>query len=58
VRQDRVVSIETLIFSVPMNKLLWAGSSESTNPKDSRKLLADLVKEAAKEMKKQGLSVR
>lgn len=57
-RQDHVVSIETLIFSVPMNKLLWAGSSESTNPRDSRKLLADLVKEASKQMKKQGLAVR
>ncbi|BCS33122.1 hypothetical protein TBR22_A23490 [Luteitalea sp. TBR-22] len=57
-RQDHVVSIESLVFSVPMNKLLWAGSSESSNPKDSRKLLADLVKEAAKEMKKQGLAVR
>jgi len=58
VRDDMVVAIETLIYSVPTNKLLWAGSSESRNPKDSRKLLADLVKEAAKEMKKQGLSVR
>ena len=51
-RSDMVVSIETLIYSVPKNALLWAGSSESRNPKDSRKLLADLVKEMAKEMKK------
>jgi hypothetical protein len=58
VRDDMVVAIETLIYSVPKNALLWAGSSESRNPKDSRKLLADLVKQAAKEMKKQGLSVK
>jgi hypothetical protein len=58
IREDMVVAIETLIYSVPKNTLLWAGSSETTNPKDSRKLLADLVKEAAKEMKKQGLTVK
>ena len=58
VRDDMVVVIETLIYSVPKNALLWAGSSESRNPKDSRKLLADLVKEAVKEMKKEGLSVK
>jgi hypothetical protein len=56
VRQDTVVEVETLIFSVPMDKLLWAGSSETKNPKDLRKLLEDLVKEAAKEMRKQGLT--
>jgi hypothetical protein len=58
VRDDMMVSIETLIYSVPKNMLLWGGASESKNPKDSRKLLADLVKEAVKEMKKQGLSVK
>lgn len=56
IREDTVVEIETLIFSVPMNKLLWAGTSESKNPKDARKLLADVVKTAVKEMRKQGLT--
>jgi hypothetical protein len=57
-RDTRVIALETLIYSVPKNMLLWGGASESKNPKDSRKLLADLVKEAVKEMKKQGLSVK
>ena len=56
IREDTVVGIETLIFSVPMDKLLWAGTSETKNPRDARKLLADVVKEAAKEMRKQGLT--
>lgn len=55
VRQDTVIVIETLIFSVPMNKLLWAGVSETTNPKNAGKLLADLVEATAKEMRRQGL---
>jgi hypothetical protein len=39
-----------------MDKLLWAGSSETKNPKDLPKLLEDLVKEAVKAMRKQGLT--
>jgi uncharacterized protein YjeT (DUF2065 family) len=57
IREDMVVVIETLIFSVKGDApLLWAGVSESTNPKNAAKLLADLVKAAAKELRKQGLA--
>jgi hypothetical protein len=55
VREDTKVIIETLIFRVSDGKLLWAGVSESTNPKDASKLLHDLVETAVKEMRKQGL---
>jgi hypothetical protein len=55
VREDTVVVIETLIFSVPRDTLLWAGVSETTNPKNAAKLLKDLVDAAMKEMRKQGL---
>ena len=50
------MTIETLIFSVPQNKLLWAAVSETKNPKSARQLLADLVKVTAKELQKQGLA--
>lgn len=56
VRDDTVVVIETLIYSVPMDKLLWASVTESTNPKNAAKLLAEVVKETAKQMQKQGLT--
>jgi hypothetical protein len=55
VREDRVVVIETLIFSVPRNKMLWAGVSETTNPKGTARLLEDLVDAALEEMREQGL---
>jgi hypothetical protein len=55
VREDTKVIIETLIFRVSDGKLLWAGVSESTNPKNASKLLHDLVETAVKEMRKQGL---
>jgi hypothetical protein len=56
VRDDRIVSLETLIFSVPKNALLWAGMSETENPKSGQAVVAEVVKEAAKELKKVGLA--
>jgi hypothetical protein len=55
VRQETVVTVETLVFSVPQDTLLWAGVSEKTDPKTLQKLVADLVKESIKEMGKVGL---
>jgi len=55
VDENTYVSIETLIFSVPQDRLLWAGVSESKNPKDAQRLIADLVKETVKQLQKQGL---
>jgi hypothetical protein len=55
VREDTVLSVETLIFGVAENELLWAGVSETTNPKNAQKVIKDLVIEAVKEMTKKGL---
>jgi hypothetical protein len=52
---DRIVSVETLIYDLRRDKLLWAGMSDSTNPKMVTKLIQDLVDTTAKEMRKQGL---
>jgi hypothetical protein len=54
-RIDRYVSLETLIFSVPKNKLMWAGVSETENPKEPAKVIEEVVREAVSEMRKQGL---
>jgi len=52
---DRIVSVETLVYDLRLDKLVWAGTSESTNSTMVVKLIKDLVATAAKEMKKQGL---
>jgi hypothetical protein len=54
-REDTTVVVENLIFSVSKNKLLWAGVSETTNPKNAGALIKDLVKETIKEMRKEKL---
>jgi len=54
-RSDTVVSIETLVYSIEKDQLIWAGMSETTNPKDVRKFAKQLVDAAGKEMRKAGL---
>lgn len=58
VRNERIVSLETLVFSIPKNSLVWAGLSDTENPKDGQKVVAEVVKEAVAEMRKQGLIKR
>lgn len=57
-RDERILSLETLVFSVPKNALLWAGLSLTENPKDGTKVVAEVVKEAVSEMRKQGLAAK
>jgi hypothetical protein len=52
---DIVVTVEVFVFSLPQNKLVWTGTSESTNPPKAEKFVLKLAAEAAKELKKEGL---
>jgi hypothetical protein len=52
---ERTVVIENLVFSVPLNKLLWAGVTETTNPKDAASAIKEIVAACVKEMTKEGL---
>lgn len=54
-RTDTVVSVETLVYSVTEDKLLWAGVSDTYNPRDVDKSIREVASKAAKEMKKAGL---
>jgi len=49
------VHVETLIYDLRTDKLVWAGMSDTVNPETAQKFIKDVVKAAAKEMKKQGL---
>jgi hypothetical protein len=53
---ETVVTVETTIYSMPRNALLWAAVSETRNPKDLRGFIEELVKESVKQMQKQGLA--
>ncbi len=58
IRSDTIVSIETLLYSVIEDKLLWAGLSKTTNPENIPKFINELVNEAGKEIRKTGLVER
>jgi hypothetical protein len=55
---DTKVTVETVIYDLSKDRLLWSGTSESTNPKGARSLVQGIVDATADEMKKQGLVVK
>ena len=52
---DKVVQVETTIFSIKDDKLLWTSLSETTNPKSARDVVLDIAKQIGKEARKRGL---
>ena len=56
VREDTVVVVETTIYSVPRDTLLWAAVTETKNPKQLGKFIQDVVTASVKELHKQGLA--
>ena len=52
---DTVISVETLAYSNPDGKLLWAGLSETINPSRIEKFVEELVSETVKKLKKAGM---
>jgi hypothetical protein len=52
---DLVVEIETLVYSLRDDKLLWRGVSRTKNPLGARVVVREITEQAIKTMKKQGL---
>ena len=53
-RSDRLVGVETTIYDAETGKLVWSGVSQTSNPKDVKKLVAATAKAVRKVMKKYG----
>jgi hypothetical protein len=53
--EDKVVSIETQIYSLANDQLIWAGRSETTNPQSVRKLGHSVVKHVMHSLDKEQL---
>jgi hypothetical protein len=47
--------VETLVYSLPQNALVWATQSETTNPSNIGPFIHELSKKVGTEMEKQGL---
>jgi hypothetical protein len=56
VDRHTIVVVETTIYSVPRDLLLWAAVSETKNPTTLQRFVEDLMKESVEELHKQGLA--
>jgi hypothetical protein len=55
-RVDTVVVVETLVFDMATNGLVWASVTETKNPKELQPFISDLARATVKEMQKQGVA--
>jgi len=58
VQTDTVVTLETLIYSLNQDKLLWAGTSRTSNPEGLQSLITEVADAVASQVVKQGLVAR
>jgi hypothetical protein len=55
IRTNTVVQVETLVYSLRQNKLVWGGQSQLTNPASIDRTIERLAASAAAELHEQGL---
>ena len=55
IRTDTYVSIETLIYDLRQNKLIWAGQSTTMNPSEVESFVGELAEAVSNELRKSGL---
>ena len=52
---DTLVSVETLVYSLVQDKLLWGGTSRTTNPANLNALIKEVAYTTSQEMTKEGV---
>jgi len=52
---DTVVRLDTKLFAVSSEKMIWAGKTESFNPSSSQSVVSELEKLVISDMKKSGM---
>ena len=57
-RRESVVTVESIIYSVTRNELLWAAVTETSDPENLQEFVEELVKESVKQLHEQGLARR
>jgi len=52
---NTVVSLETLVYSIEQDSLVWAGLCKTTDPNDIQKPVREIADAAGKKIRKAGL---
>jgi len=55
IQANTIVTIETRVYSLKQNKLVWAGKSKTTNPSNVDDVVRKLAAATAEQLKKEGL---
>lgn len=55
VRMDRLLQMETQVFTTKNDKVIWSGLSETKNPDSARALVADVARAVAGDLRKHHL---
>ena len=50
IRTDTIVTVETLVYGLRENKLLWGGQSKTTNPRSVNRLIEDTAEQVVNEL--------
>src|SRR5262249_6777671 len=58
VQTETLVTVETAVYSLGQNKLLWAGTSQSHNPAGMQSLIIEVADAVSGQLSKQGLIAR
>ena len=56
VDQKQTYMVESLVYSIDQNKLMWAGTSKVVNPGEVDELIKKLAGDVASQLKKAGLA--
>ena len=52
---DTIVTVETTVYSIRDDKLIWSGVSETFNPNNAESLVDDVARAVARELEREGL---
>ncbi len=55
IRTNTIITVETLVYSLKQNKLIWGGQSSETNPSSVDRLVQETAEKAGKELQRRGL---
>jgi len=55
IAQDRIVSMETQIYALATDKLVYAARSETTNPRSVNKLVDSVLRHVMEELQKENV---
>ncbi|MGE0639802.1 MAG: hypothetical protein AB7G12_17220 [Thermoanaerobaculia bacterium] len=58
IRTDTYVSVETVIYDLRQNKLVWAGQTKTQNPKDIEGFVGEVAEAVTRELRESGLAAK